>query len=209
MLTHRTKAPWPLAFFLSLLSAQLALAAPPAAVEVPKLIAETYDSGFAAAHDTYNGMIAASDGRIYYVLSSQAYDVAGQMYCFDPATRAIRHVGDLTEACGEQGMQAVAQGKSHVNFVEAAGKLYFATHSGYYAIVDGMEKMGPPPTGWKAYPGGHFLAYDLAAGRFENLAVAPRGEGILAMNMDRSAAACTGSPGPPATSCATTWPNAN
>jgi hypothetical protein len=150
----------------------------------PKLIAETYDSEFPAAHDTYNGMGTGSDGKIYYVLSSEAHDVAAQMYSFDPATKKIRHLGDLTEACGEKGMKAVAQGKSHVNFVESQGKLYFATHTGFYAIIDDMEKMGPPPPGWKPYQGGHFLAYDVATGKFENLALAPRGEGILTMNMD-------------------------
>ena len=149
-----------------------------------KLTADTYDSGFALAHDTYNGLSAASDGKIYYVLSSQAYDVAAQMYCFDPATRKIGHLGDLSAACGEKGLKAVAQGKSHVNFVECRGKLYFATHTGFYAVIDDMEKMGPPPPGWKPYPGGHFLAYDMATGKFQSLAVAPRGEGIITMNMD-------------------------
>lgn len=149
-----------------------------------RLTARTYNSGFKLAHDTYNGMGCASDGRIYYVLSSEKHDTAAQMYAFDPATEKIRRLGDLTEACGEKGMRAVAQGKSHVNFVEAGGKLYFATHIGYYSIIDDMEKAGIPPEGWKPYPGGHLLAYDLASGKFENLAMAPRGEGILTMNMD-------------------------
>lgn len=149
-----------------------------------KLIAKTYNSGFALAHDTYNGMGAASDGKIYYVLSAEPYDVAGQMYSFDPATKQTRHVGDLTEACGEKGMKAIAQGKSHVKFIESNGKLYFATHVGYYSTSDGMEKMGIPPAGYQPYPGGHLLTYDLASGKFESLAVAPRGEGILTMNMD-------------------------
>ena len=34
------------------------------------LRARTFNSGFESAHDTYNGMLAASDGKIYYVLSS-------------------------------------------------------------------------------------------------------------------------------------------
>ena len=76
------------------------------------------------------------------------------------------------------------QGKSHVNFVEHDGKLYFATHVGYYTLIDGMEKIGVPPAGYKPYPGGHFLAYDMTTGKFHNLAKAPRGEGILTMNMD-------------------------
>jgi hypothetical protein len=148
------------------------------------LHARTYDSGFAQAHDTYNGMLAASDGKVYYVLSSAEHDVAGQMYSYDPATGQIRHLGDLTEACGEKGMKAISQGKSHVNFIEYAGKLYFATHLGYYSIVQDMEKPGIPPSGWKPYRGGHFLTYDMASGKFDGLALAPHGEGIIAMTLD-------------------------
>ena len=150
----------------------------------PKLKARTYNSGFAQAHDTYNGMGTGSDGRIYYVLSSESIDVGAQMYCFDPKTKSIRHLGDLTEACGEKGLKAIPQGKSHVNFVEANGKLYFATHIGVYSIIDGMEKMGIPPPGYKAYPGGHLLAYDIKGGGFEDLGLAPDREGVLTMNMD-------------------------
>jgi hypothetical protein len=149
-----------------------------------QLTARFFDSKFEHAHDTYNGISAASDGKIYYVLSSERHDVAAQMYSYDPATGAIRHLGDLTEASGEKSMNAIAQGKSHVNFVESGGKLYFATHIGYYSIIDGMEKPGVPPAGYKPYRGGHFLAYDMKTGKFEDLAIAPSGEGILSMTMD-------------------------
>jgi hypothetical protein len=148
------------------------------------LIAKTYNSGFALAHDTYNGLSSASDGNIYYVLCSQSIDEGGQIYSLNPKTDKIQHLGDLTELCGEKGSKAIVQGKSHVKFVEANGKLYFATHIGYYSMVDGMEKMGIPPAGYKPYPGGHLLSYDLATGKFDNLAVAPHQEGILTMNMD-------------------------
>jgi hypothetical protein len=164
---------------LTVLLTPSAYSAPPGT-----LAARTYDSGFTQAHDTYNAMGAASDGKIYYVLSSESIDVGAQMFSFDPATRKISHLGDLTEACGEKGLKAIPQGKSHVNFVEAHGRLYFASHVGVYSIVDGMEKMGIPPQGYKPYPGGHLLAYDLRSGKFEDLATAPDSEGILAMNMD-------------------------
>lgn len=152
--------------------------------DVPRLAAKAYDSGFALAHDTYNGMGTGSDGKIYYVLSSESYEVGAKMYAYDPARDEVRYAGDLTEACGEAGSKAIAQGKSHVNFVECDGKLYFATHVGYYSIVDGMEKIGIPPEGYRPYPGGHFLSYDLKTGAFEDLGIAPRGEGILSMTMD-------------------------
>lgn len=149
-----------------------------------KLIAKTYDSSFALAHDTYNGMGTGSDGKIYYVLSSENIDVGAQMYCFDPRKKSIRHLGDLTEACGEKGLKAIPQGKSHVNFVEAGGKLYFSTHVGVYSIVDGMETVGIPPAGYQSYPGGHLLAYDLKTGRFEDFGVVPDREGVLTTSMD-------------------------
>jgi hypothetical protein len=148
------------------------------------LLARAYDSGFADAHDTYNGIGAASDGRIYYVLSSDRYDVAAQMFVLDPAAGRPRHVADLDEAVGFKGRHAIAQGKSHVSFVEADGRLYFATHIGFYSIVDGMETMGIPPPGFSPYPGGHLLSYDLATGRIDDLAAAPEREGVLTMNVD-------------------------
>jgi hypothetical protein len=149
-----------------------------------RITAQTHDSGFGDAHDTYNGIGAASDGKVYYVLSSTRYDVGAQMYSFDPRTQEIRHLADLTEACGEKGQNTVVQGKSHVNFVESDGRLYFATHIGYYTIIDGMEKMGVPPEGWRPYPGGHLLTYDLKSGTLTDLGIAPEREGILTMNMD-------------------------
>jgi hypothetical protein len=156
-----------------------------AAVAPTQLTGEAYDSGFPQAHDTYNGMCAASDGKIYYVLCSQEIDVAGQMYTYDPATDKTRHVGDLSKVCGEQGKNVVSQGKVHVNFVESNGKLYFATHIGYYTIRDGMETVGAPTPGFKPYQGGHFLSYDMAADKFEDLGMAPHREGIITMAMDK------------------------
>jgi hypothetical protein len=149
-----------------------------------KLVAKVYDSGFPFAHDTYNGMGVGSDGRIYYVLSSEQVDVPAEMRSFDPRTGAIEKLGDLNEASGEKGRKAIAQGKSHVTFVESDSKLYFATHIGYYSIIDGMEKLGVPPKGMEPYPGGHLLAFDMKSKKFEDLGIAPEREGIITMNMD-------------------------
>lgn len=149
-----------------------------------KLTAQIIDSGFAEAHDTYNAISCASDGRIYYVLSSEKADVPARMFSYEPGPGTVRSLGDLNEAAGEKGQRSIAQGKSHVSFIESQGKLYFTTHLGYYSIIDGMEKPGIPPPGMQPYPGGHFLSYDMATGKFESIAVAPRNEGIITFNMD-------------------------
>jgi hypothetical protein len=149
------------------------------------LIAKHYFSGFDLAHDTYNAISPASDGKIYYVLSSASIDVGGQMYSYDPDKDETKFIADLTAVCGEEGLKTIPQGKSHVNFYERDGKLYFATHVGYYEIIDGMERLPEqPPEGYKLYPGGHILSYDLKTGEFEDLAIAPEGEGLITMTMD-------------------------
>lgn len=155
--------------------------------EPPLLRAKTYNSHFPAAAgigESFNGMGFASDGKLYYVIDSAAYNVPGQMYSLDPKTGAITHIADLNTATGQGDVKAVAQGKSHVNFIERDGKLYFSTHLGYYEKGSGVERTAVPPNGYLPYPGGHFLSYDLRTGRFESLAIAPRGEGIISFNMD-------------------------
>ncbi|NLP09260.1 hypothetical protein GX408_02570, partial [bacterium] len=165
-------------------AAETSASAQAASTPNARITATVYNSNFEHAHDTYNGLSSASDGKIYYVLCSELMDIAGQMYSFDPASGRIEHLADLSEICNEKEMRVVAQGKSHVNFCEYNGKLYFATHLGYYSIIDGMEKTGIPTAGYHPYRGGHFLSYDLKSKTFEDLALAPHQEGILTMAMD-------------------------
>jgi len=150
------------------------------------LHAHFYNSGFPLADDNYNACFRASDGKVYYVLASGSVNTGTQMFAFNPATGKIEHAADLTAAAGEKGMHAIPQGKGHSIFIEHEGKLYFATHIGYYspATASGQELAGAPPPGYKPYPGGHFLSYDLATGKAESLAKAPQGEGIISFMMD-------------------------
>lgn len=150
------------------------------------LIAQKYFSGFEDAHDTYNAISEASDGKIYYVLSSTRYDIGGQMYSYDPVSDKIEFIADLSEALGEKEKKYIPQGKSHTEFYEHKGKLYFSTHVGYYEMIDGAEHLPQnAPESYKLYPGGHFLYYDLKTKEMKSLAIAPDGEGILTMTMDK------------------------
>ena len=153
--------------------------------ERPTLLAHPYYSGFDLAHDTYHAIGAASDGKIYYVLSSESLEQGGRLYVFDPTTEGITMLADLTAVSGEADQKAIPQGKSHVNFYESKGTVYFATHVGFYETIAGRERMPQhPPSGYATYPGGHLLSYDLSDGTFHDLATAPEGEGILTMAMD-------------------------
>ncbi len=154
--------------------------------EPDTLTGQTYFSGFEDAHDTYNAISPASDGKIYYVLSSTRHDVGGQFYCYDPQTDKTEFIADLSEALGEKQQKYIAQGKSHVEFYEKGNKLYFATHIGYYQMIDGAENIPTvAPEGYKLYPGGHFLYYDLNTKEIKSLCIAPQGEGIITMVMDK------------------------
>jgi hypothetical protein len=149
------------------------------------LIARCFDSGFPDAHDTYNAMSMASDGCLYYVLSSDKLDVGGQMFRFNPSSEEIKHLGDLNVICGQSDKKCIAQGKSHVLFYEYQQKLYFATHVGYYQLIDGMDRLPEQaPDGFDLYLGGHILSYDLSNESFEDLAIIPHGEGVVSMCMD-------------------------
>jgi hypothetical protein len=168
--------------------------------DLSALVAIPYYSGFELAHDTYNAISVASDGNIYYVLSSDSIDQGGKMYVYNPFTDQIKYLGDLTEICGEKPGKSIPQGKSHVEFYEYQGKLYFATHIGVYEMIGGIERLPEnPPEGYSLYPGGHILSYDLQTGEFEDLATAPEGEGVVTMTMDTESAHIY----------AITWPSGN
>lgn len=108
------------------------------------------------------------------------------MYVYDPETDKTEFIADLTDVCGEKDMKAISQGKSHVRFYEMNDKLYFSTHVGFYEMIDGMERLPEhAPDGYKLYTDVHFLSYDLKSGDFEDLTIAPDGEGVITMEVDK------------------------
>jgi hypothetical protein len=148
------------------------------------LIAKSYFSGFDEAHDTYNAISAASDGKVYYVLSSNTLK-SGKFYRFDPLLDQTEFIADLNDMCGEANACAIPQGKSHSRLFEMSGKLFIATHVGFYEMIEGFERLPVNlPDGYKPYPGGHLLSYDLITGELTDLMKVPFGEGIVTMTMD-------------------------
>lgn len=151
------------------------------------LVAKTYNSGF--KHDnelSWRGISAASDGNIYYVLCSHKINYGAKMFMYNPKIDQTKFLGDLTKISGEGNMKAVPQGKSHNRLQEMDGKLYFATHIGYFQSKGGAERMSPTvPKGYQFYPGGQMLSYDLSTGKFQDLAKAPKRQGIIDFVIDK------------------------
>ena len=106
----------------------------------------------------WQGIIAASDGRTYFGVSSHGPDNNAQFYRYDPKTGRVEHLADVGVWCGETDSPGKrnAQGKIHSNIYEYKGKLYCTTTSGHSV----------PP---RPYSAGHFLAYDLKTGALEDL----------------------------------------
>lgn len=129
-------------------------------------------TSYAVPHDfvdgQWHGIIAASDGKTYFSVSSHSPDHSAQFYRFDPAKRKVEHLIDVAAWCGEAESvgQWNAQGKIHSQLFEADGKLYGATTPAHMALDH-------------PYAGGHFLSYDLKTGAFADLGVFPDAKGGL------------------------------
>ena len=153
-----------------------------------QLYAHVFDSKFTQAHDTYNGIgiSTTSGGDIFYVLSSEDPGVSAKVYKYSVASSCVEPVCCLGEACDDP-KDLVAQGKSHVPFVEdpKTGHLWFASHVGYYNYTDGMETLPKiVPDGLGEYPGGCVLSLDPKTCETKVHYRDGDGEGILAFARD-------------------------
>jgi len=149
------------------------------------ITATLHPSHFQMSDSNFDSLSVASDGCLYYTLCSHDIDTHARVYRFDPkgGPQPVC-LGDLGEIVGEAGTRSVPQGKSHSQYYEHEGRLYFSTHYGYYKPSSNKEEPGDTPPGYRPYPGGHFASLDMRTREFQDLAKAPPGEGILTMAMD-------------------------
>ena len=146
--------------------------------------ATLHPSGFDQSDSNFYSMSLISDGCVYYTLSTHDKDTHGRCYRYDPSADELVQVFDLGEATGETGAKMLPQGKSHSPFHEVDGKLYLATHYGFFATKEGKEMVAELPPGYKPYPGGHILEYDMKTGAVKDLAKGPEEEGFITFNVD-------------------------
>ena len=142
---------------------------------------DLFDPDFLYGDCAYTGVISASDGKLYFFVSSHNSDYAARFYSFDPAKEKITLLGEMDKVLGEDAKKQISHGKVHTQLFEHKNKLWFATHISHY-------KDGLPSTNYRGkipYSGGHFVSYDLQTGQFTDLARIFGSEGIITMTMDK------------------------
>lgn len=131
----------------------------------------------------FSGMGTGLDDTIYSGLCDHRFQYTGALLiACDPATRAMRTLGDMQEICGQRHRyDQMAQTKMHTRIMpDSDGRMYFGTHS--------CERDYAPPelkaklTG--GYPGGHWICYDPRTGRCEDLGIAIPGESLMGFTID-------------------------
>jgi hypothetical protein len=124
----------------------------------------------------WEGIIAASDGKTYFSVSSHSPDRNAQFYAYDPAADRVEHLIDVGAWCGDEKLVGTVntQGKIHSQIYEVDGVLYCASTSAHR-----------PAEAETPYRGGHFLSYNLETGRFRDLGLYPdRRGGLLTMHYE-------------------------
>jgi hypothetical protein len=145
--------------------------------------AELFDAGFTHGDSCYNALHRSANGRIYFAIGSWRHDSAARLFCFDESTSGVSMIADFDSAVGEVPGATIPQGKVHVEFAEWGGRMYTATHIGFYNANERIELPGRLP-GRAPYQGGFFLRFNPAVRSFTPLAKAPEEEGIIAMAAD-------------------------
>ena len=103
------------------------------------LVARSHNSNFEKGGTSWVSTSVASDGKIYYTISTSDVDQGAKIFSYDPKTDETKFLADLTEICGEKDLKAIPQGKSHSNFYEKDGILYTSTHVGVHGSIEEGE----------------------------------------------------------------------
>lgn len=148
------------------------------------LTARLHPSGFSMADSNFYSLSLASDDRLYYTLCCHDIDTHGRVYRHDPKSGEVKMIVDFGEVTGEAGRKSLPQGKSHTPFFEHDGRLYLATHYGYFKASGGKEQPAEVPQGYQPYPGGHFIEIDMQSEEARVLGTVPGREGILTAALD-------------------------
>jgi len=159
-------------FILSLLALSVL---PTAAMAQNETIAEVehfyFEEGKYREESMWSALYAAKSGKIYIGLCTHAE--AAHFYEFDPATKNMKHIVDLTELHNERGEGINTNGKIHVRMGEdGAGNIYFAGLN---------EDTGPEIIDPSSYKGAFWYRYNPSLDKVEILDLISPHFGLLGM----------------------------
>jgi hypothetical protein len=123
----------------------------------------------------WSGLYVASNGRIYIGLCT--HGDAASFYEFNPDTKKMRLLANLSEVARERGRGVWTTGKIHVQMQELDGWIYFGAL---------CEDNGPPAIDFNSFGGVHWYRAEMATGRVEQLGRITRYWGLLGQAMDKS-----------------------
>jgi len=127
------------------------------------------------AVSTFDALAVGKDGAVY--MGTSNYGSPALLMRYDPAEGSVSAVCDVSSVIGQDPRRIVPSGKIHTPLcVSSTGKIYFGSHLGDDRCMTGES---PHP-----YGGGHFMCYDPATGRAEDLGVARWPESVMRVELD-------------------------
>lgn len=122
----------------------------------------------------WSGMYVGSNGRVYIGLCT--HGDAATFYEFNPDTRQMRLLANLSVLARERGRGVWTTGKIHVQMQELDGWIYFGAL---------CEDNGPPAIDFHSFGGVHWYRAEMATGKVEQLGPITRYWGLLGQAMDK------------------------
>jgi len=128
---------------------------------------------------TFDALAIGKDGVVY--MGTSNYGSPALLVRYDPKDGSVAPVCDVSSTIGEDPQHIVPSGKVHSPLcVSSTGMIYFGSHLGDDRCMTGES---PHP-----YGGGHFMCYDPATGRAEDLGVAYWPESVMRVELDEQRA---------------------
>ena len=147
----------------------------PESLELNAVEVEVYHfSDYHKDAQVWSGLYVGSNGKVYAGLNT--HGDAANIYEFDPETRTMRHLSNITELANERGHGIWTNGKIHVQMQELEGYIYFGTLS---------EDNGPPVIDPHSYKGPFWGRIEMATGKVELLSYINSFWGLLGQCMDK------------------------
>jgi len=123
----------------------------------------------------WDGLYAASDGKVYSGLISEG--TSAHFYMYDPVSNKNTLIADMAEFLDERGKGIRTTSKLHNKPVEDDdGNIYFVSMN---------NGSGPRSFDYTSWKGGHWMKYDPKKEKMENMGLVDQGIGCYPLTIDK------------------------